>query len=79
MTSSMRARAHALIDPGALPDYADAVLDGLVHLRLHAALLVQHAFGGGDDDLGALVLGRERFQRVTYVADVALRIVERMV
>ena len=35
-------------------DHALAVLDRLVEQRLHAALLVQHAFGGGDDDLRAL-------------------------
>ena len=52
-------------------DHALAVLDRLVEQRLHAALLVQHAFGGGDDDLGAFLLGRQRFlQRVAHLADI---------
>ncbi len=46
-------------------------LIALASRRLHAALLVEHAFGGGDDDLRPLVLRRQRLaQSVAHPADV---------
>ncbi len=67
----MVAGAHVLIDAEALLDHTLAVLHRLGELRLHAALLVQHAFRRGDDDLRPGSSDGQRLaQRVAHLADV---------
>jgi len=68
--AGMVARAHVLVDPEALPHYALAVLDRLGDQRPHSALLIQHAFGRGYDDLGSLGGRGQGFaQRIAHQRD----------
>ncbi len=67
----MIAGADVFIDTEALAHDALAALGGGRHQRLHAPLLVQHAFRRGDDDLRPLFLRRQRLaQGVAHVRDV---------
>ena len=52
----MVAGANILVDAEFLPHDTLARPDRLGEYRAHAALLVQHAFGGSDDDLRSRVL-----------------------
>ncbi len=56
----MIAGTHVLIDTELLRDPSLAGFYGLGEKRLHATLLVEHAFGRGDDDLRSLRLRGER-------------------
>ena len=67
----MVARAGLGIDAEALLDDALAIRLRLGAERLLAALLVEHALGRSDDDLGPLGFCRQRlFQRVAHGRDV---------
>src|SRR5690606_25272083 len=49
------------VDAKAFFDDALALFDGSLEYRLEAPLLVQHALGLGDDDLGPFLGGGQRF------------------
>src|SRR5208337_5635193 len=69
--ASVVAGAYVLVNAEFLTHDPLARLDRLAHQRPHAALLVQHAFRRGDDDLGSGLLCRERLaQRVAHRRDV---------
>ena len=65
--AGMIARAGVGIDAETLAHDALAALDRRAHLRAHAPLLVEHAFGLGDDDLRALFRRRQRFSSVSRI------------
>src|SRR5215216_6348732 len=56
----MIAGAHILINTETRLHHAFAVMDGLGDDWPFAALLVEHAFGCGDDDLGAFLARGQR-------------------
>ena len=65
------AGAGVLVDSKTLAHHALAILDALGKQRLFAPLLVEHAFGRGDDDLGAFDIGGQRFlQRIAHLRHV---------
>ena len=67
----MIAGADILVDAEARLHHALAVVDRLRRNGLFAALLVEHAFRRGDDDLRPLLRGGQRLlQRVAHLADI---------
>ncbi len=69
--AGMIARTHVFIDAEPFLHDAHAVALRLGDQRFDAALLVEHAFRGGDDHLGALLGRRQRFaQRVAHLGDI---------
>jgi hypothetical protein len=67
----MIARADVLVDAEALAQHGFSGFLCLVDERLHTALLVEHAFGGRDDDLRSLLLRGQRLaQRVAHLGHV---------
>ena len=57
----MIAGANILIDAETRLDHAFSVMDSLGDDGLLAALLVEHAFGRGDNDLGPFLSRGQRF------------------
>src|SRR5262245_43484441 len=69
--AGMVAGTDVFVDTEALAHDALATFDSGRRQRLHAALLVEHAFRRGDDDLGSLFFRRQRLaQRVAHALDV---------
>src|SRR5262249_24825749 len=59
------------IDAETFAHHALAAFQTFAHERPHAALLVEHAFGLGDDDLGAFDRrGKRLLERSAHLADV---------